>query len=87
MRATATGRTAVYIGNPTAFNALVAVGTTRSSRGCSTRQFYSAGTQDCSNKFAASECVFGSSTLHPIPDFDHTDYLPDPRLEPAASRT
>lgn len=66
--------TAVYIGNPTAFNALVSVGTTPFLQGLGTRQIYSAGTQDCSNKFAASEYVFGSSTVHPVPDFDHTDY-------------
>jgi anaerobic selenocysteine-containing dehydrogenase len=66
--------TAVYIGNPTAFNALVSVGTTPFLQGLGTRQIYSAGTQDCSNKFAASEYVLGSSTLHPVPDFEHTDY-------------
>lgn len=66
--------TAVYIGNPTAFNALVSVGTTPFLQGLGTRQIYSAGTQDCSNKFAASEYVLGSSTLHPLPDFEHTDY-------------
>jgi anaerobic selenocysteine-containing dehydrogenase len=67
--------TAVYIGNPTAFNALVPLGLTPLLQGLQTRQIYSAGTQDCSNKFAASEYVFGSSTLHPVPDFAHTDYL------------
>ncbi|MEO6026792.1 MAG: molybdopterin-dependent oxidoreductase [Candidatus Binatia bacterium] len=66
--------TAVYLGNPTAFNATVSVGTTPFLQGLGTRQIYSAGTQDCSNKFAASEYVFGSSTLHPVPDFAHTDY-------------
>jgi len=67
--------TALYIGNPTAFNALVGVGLTPFLGALGTRQIYSAGTQDCSNKFAASECVYGSSTVHPIPDFDHTNYL------------
>jgi anaerobic selenocysteine-containing dehydrogenase len=66
--------TAVYIGNPTAFNALVSVGTTPFLQGLGTRQIYTAGTQDCSNKFAASEFVFGSSTVHPVPDFAHTEY-------------
>ncbi len=66
---------AVYIGNPTAFNALVGVGLGPFVAGLATRCVFSAGTQDCSNKFAASECVFGSSTIHPIPDFDHTNYL------------
>ena len=64
-----------YIGNPTAFNALVSVGTGPLLAGLRTRQIYSSGTQDCTNKFAASEFVFGSSTIHPVPDFDHTRYL------------
>jgi anaerobic selenocysteine-containing dehydrogenase len=67
--------TGFYIGNPTAFNALIGAGLTPFIAGLGTRQIYGAGTQDCSNKFAASELVFGSSTIHPIPDFDHTNYL------------
>lgn len=67
--------TAMYIGNPTAFNALIGVGLTPFVAGLGTRQIYSAGSQDCSNKFAASEFVYGSSTVHPVPDFDHTNYL------------
>ncbi|MGY8805273.1 MAG: molybdopterin-containing oxidoreductase family protein, partial [bacterium] len=34
---------------------------------------FSSGTQDCANKFAGSEAVFGSSTMHPVPDLDHTE--------------
>jgi len=67
--------TAVYLGNPTAFNAFFTVGLAPFLGGLRTRQIYSAGTQDCSNKFAASEAVYGSGTVHPLPDFDHTDYL------------
>lgn len=67
--------TAMYVGNPTAFNALIGVGLTPFMAGLGTRQVYTSGTQDCTNKFAGSELVFGSSTIHPIPDFDHTDYL------------
>jgi anaerobic selenocysteine-containing dehydrogenase len=67
--------TALYIGNPTAFNALVGAGMTPFIAGLGTRQIYSAGSQDCSNKFAGSEFVYGSSTVHPLPDFDHTNYL------------
>ena len=37
------------------------------------RRTFSSGTQDCANKFVASEAVFGTSTVHPIPDLDHTD--------------
>jgi anaerobic selenocysteine-containing dehydrogenase len=67
--------TALYIGNPTAFNALVPAGLGPFVAGLGTRQIYTAGTQDCSNKFAAGEAVFGSSTIHPLPDFEHTSYL------------
>ena len=37
------------------------------------RRTFSSGTQDCANKFVASEAVFGTSTVHPIPDLDNTD--------------
>lgn len=64
-----------YIGNPAAFNALgsAAVGSFLGQLGV--RWNFSSGTQDCMNKFAGSEAVFGTSTCHPIPDFDHTDHL------------
>ncbi|MFK7896700.1 MAG: molybdopterin-dependent oxidoreductase [Myxococcota bacterium] len=64
-----------YIGNPAAFNALgsAAVGSFLGQLG--TRWNFSSSTQDCVNKFAGSEAVFGTSTCHPIPDFDHTDFL------------
>ena len=67
--------TALYSGNPLAFNALAGLGIRPFVAGLGTRQLYSSGTQDCSNKFAASEAVYGTSTVHPLPDFDHTDYL------------
>ncbi|MZR62199.1 molybdopterin-dependent oxidoreductase [Alcanivorax sp. DP30] len=64
-----------YIGNPTAFNALgsQAIGEFFMSLG--SRRVFNSGTQDCANKFAGGEAVFGTSTLHPLPDFDHTDCL------------
>ena len=64
---------APYIGNPTAFNALVspAIGALFAQLGA--RRAFSSGTQDCANKFAGSEAVFGSSTMHPVPDLAHTD--------------
>ncbi|MFN8642591.1 MAG: molybdopterin-dependent oxidoreductase [Candidatus Binatia bacterium] len=77
--------TALYSGNPTAFNALAGVGLRPFVAGLGTRQLYSSGTQDCSNKFAASEAVYGSSTVHPLPDFDHTDYLLVLGANPAVS--
>ncbi len=69
------GAFAAYVGNPTAFNSLAtpAIGSFLLQLGC--RKLFGAGTQDCSNKFAAAEAVFGTSTLHPVPDIEHTDYL------------
>lgn len=66
---------ASYTGNPLAFNSLAgpAIGSFLLNNGI--RRNFSSGTQDCTNKFAASEAVFGSSTIHPIPDIDNTDFL------------
>lgn len=64
---------AAYVGNPTAFNALGSLHTTTLLRTLGIRRTFSSGTQDCANKFVASEAVFGSSTVHPIPDLDNTD--------------
>jgi formate dehydrogenase len=65
--------TAAYIGNPMAFNALGTLHVGQLLRGLGVRRSFSSGTQDCANKFVASEAVFGSSNVHPIPDLDHTD--------------
>lgn len=64
-----------YLGNPLAFNALAgpAIGAFIAQLG--SRRVFSSGTQDCANKFAGAEAVFGTSTLHPIPDLDHTHHL------------
>ena len=66
---------ASYIGNPAGFNTLAgpALGSFFGQLG--TRRSFGSGTQDCTNKFAASEAVFGTSTLHPVPDIANTDYL------------
>lgn len=62
-----------YIGNPTAFNALGSQHIGLMMRRLGVRRMFSSGTQDCANKFVASEAVFGSSNVHPIPDLDETD--------------
>ncbi len=64
---------AAYIGNPMAFNALGTQHVGQLLRGLGVRRTFSSGTQDCANKFVASEAVFGSSNVHPIPDLEHTD--------------
>lgn len=66
---------ASYLGNPLAFNALAgpAIGSFFQQLGVS--KSFSSGTQDCANKFAGSEAVYGTATCHPLPDFGHTDFL------------
>lgn len=66
---------ALYVGNPfgvdtTAYGSLA---TFMAKTGISMR--FSAATQDCSNKFAAGQAIFGDSMIWPFPDFDQTDYL------------
>ncbi len=64
---------AAYVGNPTAFNALGQqhIGQFLATAGI--RRTFSSGTQDCANKFVASEAVFGTRLVHPVPDLDNTD--------------
>jgi len=62
-----------YIGNPTAFNALATLHLGALIYSIGVSRTFSSGTQDCANKFVASEAVFGTATVHPIPDVEHTD--------------
>jgi anaerobic selenocysteine-containing dehydrogenase len=67
------GAVAAYVGNPSAFNALGSQHVGTMVRTLGVRRTFSSGTQDCANKFVASEAVFGSANVQPIPDLDHTD--------------
>jgi formate dehydrogenase len=69
------GAIAFYGGNPSAFNTLAGPASGAFMAQLGARRFFGSGTQDCANKFAGSEAVFGSSTMHPIPDLEHTDCL------------
>lgn len=66
---------ASYTGNPLAFNSLAGPAISSFLIKNRVRKNFSSGTQDCTNKFAAAEAIFGSSTIHPIPDIEHTDFL------------
>ncbi|MDT2006082.1 molybdopterin-dependent oxidoreductase [Rhodococcus opacus] len=66
---------AVYQGNPSAFNGTYYANAGALARGFDTRMRFSAGTQDTSAKYAASEAIYGASMAHPIPDLLHTDYF------------
>ncbi len=66
---------ASYVGNPAAFNTQAGPAAGAFFAQLGARRSFSSGTQDCANKFAGSEAVFGSSTIHPIPDLEHTELL------------
>ncbi len=78
---------AVYLGNPTAFNATAGIAGGLFLRLLGSDRLFSAGTQDCSNKFAIGDMLWGTSTLHPIPDLDHTDHLLVLGSNPRVSKT
>ncbi len=69
------GAVATYVGNPSAFNTLAGPASASFFAQLGMSRYFSSGTQDCANKFAGSEAVFGSSTIHPIPDIANTDAL------------
>lgn len=64
---------AAYSGNPLAGNVLGQQHIGQFLHQAGIRRQFSSGTQDCANKFVASEAVFGTSVVHPIPDLDRTD--------------
>lgn len=64
-----------YLGNPGAYNSQLAEPWYGFFGQLGVRRLFNAGTQDCANKFAGAEAVYGSVTIQPIPDFDNTDFL------------
>jgi len=65
----------IYMGNPCAFNALGAMSAGMFAATLGAENLFNAGTQDCANKFAVGEILYGSAELHPIADIDRADFL------------
>ena len=65
----------MYFGNPFAFNSMGAIALAGFMKGLGSRNIYSAGSQDCNNKFAGATIVHGSPIIHPLPDFDHAELV------------
>jgi len=76
---------AVYMGNPMAFCTYGSMAVPAFARAVGTASFFTSGSQDCNNKFAASERVFGSPVLHPVPDLDRVEFLLVLGANPAVS--
>lgn len=62
----------IYFGNPLAFNSLGLAAMIGFMRALGSRNVYYAGTQDCANKFAGAQLVYGSPVVHAVPDFART---------------
>lgn len=62
----------LYVGNPAALSPLHLLFANSFALGLGTRHVYTSGSQDCNNKFRASQEMFGSPMLQPIPDIDRT---------------
>lgn len=66
---------ALYLGNPVAFNAAAGPAAGMFLLSIGSDRLFSAGTQDCANKFAVGELMWGSPKIHLVPDLDHTDHV------------
>ena len=66
---------AAYMGNPAGFNSLLGNSMPPLLRQLGATRHFTAGTQDCLNKYAGSNAVLGSSYLHPIPDVLNADMV------------
>jgi len=76
----------VYFGNPLAFNTLGMLTMLGFLQALGTRNVFSAGSQDCANKFAGAQIVHGSPLIHPLPDFEQTDVAVLLGTNPAVSQ-
>lgn len=63
----------VYFGTTLIHNTLGMMTTFRFIRALGTRNFFSAGSLDNNNKFAAAQIIHGSEFIHPIMDLDHAE--------------
>ncbi|MDX1580218.1 MAG: molybdopterin-dependent oxidoreductase [Alphaproteobacteria bacterium] len=69
------GAVAGYRGNPSAFNSLFGPAWGGFFSQIPGVKMFSSGTQDAANKFAGGQAVFGTSTVHTLPDIDHADLI------------
>lgn len=69
------GAIAAYIGNPISFSLWPTTVITYFLKAFGANKLFTPGTQDCANKFAGGERLFGSPNDQVFPDIDHTQLL------------
>ncbi len=77
---------AAYLGNPISFSLLPPILTSAFLQGLGSRNLFQTGSQDCNNKFAAAERIYGFPFIQPFPDVDRTECLIVIGSNPAVSR-
>ena len=65
----------MYVGTAAGFSVLHPVFAQGFMTGLGSKSMYASATQDCSNKFAVANLVYGFPFTQPFPDLDHTDCL------------
>jgi anaerobic selenocysteine-containing dehydrogenase len=65
----------VYLGNPNAFNTLGGIAGGYFAVALGSDRMFSAATQDCTNKYAVAELLYGTMGAHPIADLERTELL------------
>ncbi len=65
---------AVYIGNPAAFSYTLPVYGMAFVQALGTRNYFSAGSLDCNNKFFVAKKMLGSAGTQPVPDLDRARF-------------
>lgn len=76
----------LYFGNPIAFDTALTMYLQMAIKALGSRNIFSAGSQDCNNKFVVSEAVLGSPILQPVADIDNVDFLILIGSNPAVSK-
>ena len=77
---------ALYAGNGSGFCLLHTMFAQGFAKALGTRNVYASSTQDCSNKFAVAERMYGFPMLQTIPDFEHAEMFIIIGANPAVSK-
>ncbi len=76
-----------YLGNPISFSLMPPILTAAFLTGLGSKNLFQTGSQDCNNKFAAAERLYGFPFIQPFPDVDRTRCLIILGSNPAVSRS
>ncbi len=76
-----------YLGNPISFSLLPPILTAAFMTGLGSKNLFQTGSQDCNNKFAGAQRLYGFPFIQPFPDIDRMQCLIMLGSNPAVSRS